>query len=190
MESSRWCFSVFPHKLQLPLFLVRLGWSEPRTHFRVRKNHSKEHLPETLLLISKHLCAHKNTDTLTFLSFWITKNINICFSSGDTVSSSAVSWEGRLARSSRSRVITLFWFFTWSPEHCMWDKAQASSSFLLIRVTSHLVYPLSVSEIKEGLHLPLLSLPDMFFILFTNFSSVYCFVGHFVYTEHFSTVIQ
>lgn len=132
------------------------GWGDlNQGHtFAEEEPYQRQHLPETLLLISKHLCAHKNTDTLTFLSFWITKNINICFSSGDTVSSSAVSWEGRLARSSRFCVITLFWFFTWSPEHCMWDKAQASSSFLLIRVTSHLVYPLSVSELKYGCTCP------------------------------------
>lgn len=185
MESSRWCFSAFPHKLQPPpVSHLRLWWGWGDLNLgdlnqgqfsRWGRTTQRQHLPEILLLISKHLCAHKNTDTLTFLSFWIIKNINICFSSGDTVSSSAVSWEDRLARSSRFHVITLFRFFTWSPEHCMWDETQAPSLFLLIQVPSHLVSPSFGVWTQIRPHLPLLSLPNTFLVLFTNLSTHWAF---------------
>ena len=175
MESSRWWCLAFPHKLQPPPVVVRLGWSEPRTVFQVRKTHTKAAPSQDILLISKHLCAHKNTDTLTFLSFWIIKSINICFLRWDTVSSSAVSWEDRLARSSRFHVTTLFWFFTCCPEHCMWDETQAPSSFLLIKVPSHLVSPSFGVWTQIWPHLPLLPLPDTFLVLFTNLSTHWAF---------------
>lgn len=121
------------------------------------------------------LCTWKYRPPLTFLSFWIIKNINIGFLREDTVSFSTVSWEGRLACSSRFHVITLFWFFTRSPEHCMWDETPAPSSFLLMKVPSHLVSPSFGIWTQIRPRLPLLSLPDTFLVLFTNFSTLWAF---------------